>query len=388
MKILMIHPHDLFSSQEPWTIRIKKFAAVFKRNGHDIRMVYYPLDSSRVRYPFKRDGIEYFPWSRKVGLRPLLNNLKQARQLGAWADMVHLQKCFYHAALPALCAAYLNNKPLHYDWDDWEIKIFNHSAKQPLLIRFYLGMLERVLPLLAESVSVSSRRLAEECRKYGVPEGRIFPAPVGADLEMFNPGVSGLRVRERYNITGEMAIYIGQLHGGQYAEQFIRAAKMVLNRRQGTRFVVVGDGYQRQELEKFSQRLGLEGQMLFTGPVPHEEMPQYVAAADVAVACFEANDITECKSPLKIAEYLAAGKAIAASDVGEVKRMLGGAGVLAVPGDAGSLAETIIRLFEDEPLRKRLQLKARQRAEEIFNWENTAINVLKAYSGEKQGTRG
>jgi len=104
-----------------------------------------------------------------------------------------------------------------------------------------------------------------------------------------------------------------------------------------------------------------------------------MAAADIAIACFEDNDITRCKSPLKIAEYMSCGKPIVASNVGEVNTMLGGAGVLTEPDNPEDLARGIIKLLGDEPLRKRLSVKARQRAEEIYNWENTARNLIKAY---------
>jgi len=98
------------------------------------------------------------------------------------------------------------------------------------------------------------------------------------------------------------------------------------------------DGYQAEELKKISGQFSLNGKLIFTGAVSHELVPQYIAAADVCVACFEENEVTLCKSPLKIVEYLACGKAIVASDVGEVSNMLGGSGVLTRPGDADSVA--------------------------------------------------
>ena len=379
MNILMIHPHDLFSKEEPWTIRIINIAVEFKKNNHAVKVIYFPLEYKPEQRNFYMQDIEFIPLSRKVGVKPYLNNTRFLYKLCQWADIIHFQKCFYHAALPALINGFLNRKHIHYDWDDWEIKIFHYSARQPWLIGIFLLAMERFIPLLCDTISVSSERLRQECIRYGVDAKRITTAPVGADLELFNPNVSGIRIRERYNIEGPLIMYMGQLHGGQYAEQFIRAAKMILNRDPRINFMIVGGGYRLEELKNLSKDLDLSQNIIFTGAVSHKETPLYLAAADVAVACFEDNDITQCKSPLKIAEYLASGKPIVASDVGEVKRMLGGAGILTVPGDAQDLACGIMKILDDEPLRKRLSSKARERAEEIYNWEKTSQNLLNLY---------
>jgi len=77
---------------------------------------------------------------------------------------------------------------------------------------------------------------------------------------------------------------------------------------------------------------------------------------------------------------MASGKAIVASKVGEVRKMLGGAGFLAAAGDYQSLAEGINALLNDRELCKKLGLAARMRAERKFNWSYTATNLLEAYN--------
>ncbi|MFH2136943.1 MAG: glycosyltransferase family 4 protein [Candidatus Omnitrophota bacterium] len=380
MNILMVHPHDVFSQEEPWTVRIKNIAAEFKKKHHQVKIVYFPLRFPAHQQEFSVEGVEYIPLSRRLGIRLYIRNIKKMIELCGWADIVHFQKCFYYAALPALIGAFIKHKPVHYDWDDWEIKIFHYSCSQPWLVGTFLAALERFMPAICDSVSVSSYRLREECIRYGVAPERIAMAPVGADLKLFHPEVSGVRVRERFNIEGPLVIYLGQLHGGQYVEQFIKASKIVLNKSWPVKFMIVGDGYRLKELKDMADKLDLTDKLIFTGPVPHREAPLYLAAADIAVACFEDNDITRCKSPLKIAEYLASGKPIVASNVGEVKRMLGGAGVVTLPGDVQNLAEGITKLLDDELLRKRLRVKARARAEEIYNWAITSENLLNIYS--------
>ncbi|TAM34230.1 glycosyltransferase, partial [bacterium] len=91
------------------------------------------------------------------------------------------------------------------------------------------------------------------------------------------------------------------------------------------------------------------------------------------------NSATCCKSPLKIAEYLASGKPMVASKVGEVESMVGEAGILVTPGDTAALAEKIEFLVSNKDLRAGLGKEARIRAENIYNWEKSSERLLEAY---------
>ena len=383
MNILMIHPHDIYSSAEPWTVRIVYLAREFQKKGHQIKLVYFPLEYNHQEPSELSEGITAIPLSRKHGPHIFLANIFLVWRLAGWAQVVHFQKCFYYAALPAMIAAVMRGKHLHYDWDDWEVRIYEVSTRPSFLrnlIRNFLLILENNIPKVADTVSVASSRLRSECQKLIQPRNSIFDAPVGADLARFNPSISGQPIRQKYGITKPLVLYLGQLHGGQYVELFIRtAAKLLKDYQENLTFMIVGDGYLAGELKKTSSHLGIDNALIFTGAVPHELVPQYIAAADVCVACFEENEVTLCKSPLKIVEYLASGKAIVASSVGDVPQMLQEAGVLAKPGDIDSLATGIISLIKNTDLRNQLGRLARKRAEEKYNWTVTASNILTAY---------
>ncbi|HTY45709.1 MAG TPA: glycosyltransferase family 4 protein [Patescibacteria group bacterium] len=384
MNILMLHPHDIHSTFEPWTVRIVYIAKELIKKGHSVKLVYFPLERQEQGPRQLSDGLVALPLSRRHGPGVLIRNIAYVYKLAAWADVVHVQKCFYQAVLPAITAAVLRGKPLHYDWDDWEVKIYEASAAPGRLkgfIQGFLGILENTLPRLADTVSVASGRLKEECTKLGIDRAKIFDAHVGADIAKFHPGVSGQRVRKKYNIQNPLVLYLGQLHGGQYVELFIEtAARLLRQHQQDLSFMIVGDGYRAQELKRIAEQKQLNGSLIFTGAVSHELVPEYVAAADVCVACFEENEVTVCKSPLKIVEYLSSGKAIVASSVGEVPHMLQEAGILVQPGSATSLAEGILRIIRDGSLRQRLEAGARKRAQEEYNWTVTTENILRAYA--------
>ncbi len=386
MNILMVHPHDIYSPKEPWSVRIVYLAREFEKKGHQVKLVYFPLPWENQQVSEISPGISAIPLSRHHGPHVLLKNICRVFRLAQWADVVHFQKCFYNAALPAMIAACVRGKHLHYDWDDWEVKIYEVSTKPGLLrdlIRWFLIALESSIPLAADTISVASQRLRVECKKITKKEENIVDAHVGADLLRFSPSLSGAPVRETFGITRPLVLYLGQLHGGQYVELFIRTAeKLVKEYKEDYSFMIVGDGYMANALKTMAKDKGLDGALIFAGAIAHELVPSYIAAADVCVACFEENDVTRCKSPLKVVEYLASGKAIVASNVGEVPAMLGDAGILTVPGDSDSLAQGIRQVLSDRKLKAELEKRARKRAEVEYNWEVTARNILKAYRNE------
>jgi len=379
MRVLLVHPHDVWSPQEPWTIRILQLARCLRRMGHDARVAYFPrTDEPRAQPSVWRD-VPLIPLDRSAHPWSLIRNTLRLIRLAGSCDVLHLQKAFHWAAVPTLTAAWIRRKPLHYDWDDWELEIYRDSANpaSPVIL-WWLGLLERWLPQLAQTVSVASERLRQEALAVGVPADHLWWAPVGADPEEFHPQCSAVLPRQRWGLNGATVLYVGQLHGGQYVELVLKAAALTQQEIPSVRVLIVGDGYQRRELERLAAELKLSC-VTFVGAVPREEVPAYVAAADVCVAAFEANPVTECKSPLKIAEYLAAGKPIVASDVGEVSRMIGESGVLVPPGNAEELAAAILRLLNDPSERQRLGCLARARATTSLNWMHTAQRLTEAY---------
>ena len=381
MRILMVHPHDIHSPAEPWTRRVKGLAKEFMKNGHEVKLAYFPLSNKNLAI-HPESGYEAIPLDRTSSPPIFLKNIFRLTELARWADIVHFQKCQHYASIPAVFAAYLTGKPLHYDWDDWEEMIWYESCGRKLhsrFIGFSFKVLERFLPILSDTVSVASRGLRDLAIRFGVRQENIYPAPVGADLESFHPGIDGHHLKPAYNIRNRLVLYIGQLHGAQYIDLFIKAASIVLHKDPNVAFMIVGEGFMERMLKDLVYELGIEDKVIFAGSIPHHKIPEYIAAADVCVATFRNTAVTRCKSPLKIVEYMAMGKAIVASNVGEVRNMLGGVGILTEAGNPHALAAGILRILPDKGLQDNLGRFARFRAERSYNWAKTASSLSMAY---------
>jgi len=180
LKILMLHPHDIYSAKEPWTIRIVEIAKQLVKKGHEVKLIYFPLPK-KERGRLKSDKIKEFetiPFSRRS--YDLIRNILKIRKYAKRADIIHIQKCFPNSSLPALFGAFFYNKPIHYDWDDWEYEIYNFSPPSRLF-GFYLNTIEKIIPKLADTMSVASYRLKELAITRGFDEKKIVMAHVGVD---------------------------------------------------------------------------------------------------------------------------------------------------------------------------------------------------------------
>lgn len=386
MKLLLLHPHDV--RYFPWTIRIIKIAEELTKRGHEVTLVHpvlpqWELDEfpRKVIFTVPEDA-PYRVIRLKERNRHLIANLRTVMDLARGVDLIHVQKCYPNVVVPALVSAWRWNLPVHYDWDDHEeaivIRVPGIARGFGRLTRFY----ERKLPKYVDTISTASLEIRRMAVERGADPSRIVDAPVGADLEVYSPENDGSSVRSNPEFPigdRSLVVYLGQLEGSAYAELFIDAARMVGTKHPEARFLVVGGGTLLKRLQKIVKQGNLGKTIRLTGYVNREEVPTYLAAADVAVACFEDNEITRCKSPLKIAEYMAAGKAIVAGNVGEVPRMLGNSGILTRPGDSVSLAEGIIRYIENPNLRREHAKTSRLRAEETYNWQRTTENIETAY---------
>ncbi len=157
-------------------------------------------------------------------------------------------------------------------------------------------------------------------------------------------------------------------------ETAVRALGVLAPQRPNLRFVVVGDGPERDGLERLAAELGVS--TLFLGQRANDEMPDLLAAMDVLVCSSRFEGM-----PLSVLEWMAAGKAIVASRVGGIPSTLedGREGVLVPRRDHAAFAHEIGRLLDDPAERRRLGEAAQRRQREAFRFEQTVARVESLY---------
>lgn len=119
--------------------------------------------------------------------------------------------------------------------------------------------------------------------------------------------------------------------------------------------LVVGEGPRKAWVEGFVAGAGLTDAVTLTGWVAHVDLPGVIARMDVATAPYPAAE-GHYFSPLKLFEYLACGRPVVASRIGQIASLLNGteAALLVPPGDAAALAAALLRLAHDPTLAAKL----------------------------------
>jgi glycosyltransferase involved in cell wall biosynthesis len=268
--------------------------------------------------------------------------------------------------------------PLVLEYNGSEVWVADHWDRPFGLRGTFLGV-EEVNLRHADLIVTVSDALRDQLLARGVAPERVFAQPNGVDPSRYHPGVDGAEVRRRHGLRERTVFgFIGTFGVWHGAPVLARAARRVLAERPDVRFLFVGDGATRAETEAILA--GHAGACVFAGAVPQEDGPAHLAAMDVLVSPHvgNADGSRFFGSPTKLFEYMAMGRAIAASRLEQIGEVLedGRTALLVPPGDDEALARALVRLADDAGLRARLGAAARRRALERHTWEAGVRRLL------------
>lgn len=261
--------------------------------------------------------------------------------------------------------------------------VYERSAASTLAGTLAATLLRRPLVLEVNDFSVSACSL-RACQAVVTPDRgsipafareRVLPLEWGVNTDVFHPRADGSRVRQQYRL-GEKptAIFVGSGLAWHGLDDLIDAAALLLRWRRPIIFLVVGGGGGIEEQQKRVRQLGISEAFRFTGAVPYESVPALLAAADVALAPYNRllgrQGRERMASPIKLFEYMAAGKAIITTAVGNCRQLIvhGVSGWAVGENSPQDLAQALDLLAGDSSLRQRLGANARRAAVEKYSW--------------------
>jgi glycosyltransferase involved in cell wall biosynthesis len=240
--------------------------------------------------------------------------------------------------------------------------------------RWLEGRAERPALLGADLVACGSEAVVKQVLRIGVPDRRVLLTPTGVNLELFAEPPDPVPLRRRMGLEDRFVVgWIGSFRRFHALEQAVEAAAGV----PGAALLLVGDGPERVRIERLAHDRGVSA--TFTGTVAHHELPAYLAVMDAAVI-LAPRDEPFHYSPLKLAEYMAAGLPVVVPAVGQLAhRLTDGVDALVVTADDGAALGTALRRLRDDPEeRARLGKAARAAAEAEWSWDDQVQRVIDA----------
>jgi glycosyltransferase involved in cell wall biosynthesis len=272
--------------------------------------------------------------------------------------------------------------PLFLEYNGSEVWIGKHwdmSGMIPLLERF-----EALNLAAAERIFVVSEVERQNLLRIKVPEEKIVVNSNGVDTETFRPGAGGAAMRHELGISENEVVagFVGTF-GPWHGVLTLAEAIASMPPDSGVRFLLIGAGRFRDDVERIIRDAQRESQVIFAGHVDHRRVPALLDACDILlsphVPLQDGSDFFG--SPTKLFEYMAMGKGIVASRLGQIGDVLTDeeTALLVEPANVRELSEAILRLTNSRELRERLGTAARRTAIERHTWKQNAQRVIDGY---------
>jgi glycosyltransferase involved in cell wall biosynthesis len=234
-----------------------------------------------------------------------------------------------------------------------------------------------------DAVVTISQGLYDDVRARGVAPDDLFIVPNAVDVARFfpdrperaDPAPGGGATR------AVMVGFIGSFYSYEGLELLVEAARVLVQLRPQTRFVLVGGGPEEARLRSLCSASQLDDCMTFPGWVPHDRIDEWYRQIDILVYPRRRNRLTELVTPLKVLEAMAKGKTVLAADVGGPRELIeeGQNGFLFEAGNVSDLLRRLIDLI-DTPVRcEATGARARRFVEDERSWKVVAATYDRVY---------
>lgn len=300
---------------------------------------------------------------------------RHAREMLAEMHILHVHHPFVSGSF-GLYAANRYKIPL----------VFTNHTRYDLYVKQYLKLLPEAISDTAlqtyfhsfsqgcDALVAPSEGMAEVMRGW-LTAGKIVVIPNGVEIERFaSPARRVTRAELGLPDNAVIALYVGRMSGEKGLARLLQLFRHIIVEHATVYLVLVGDGPELDDLRQLAHELGISERVRFTGGVPYERVPEYMAAGDFFVSASQSE-----VHPLTYIEAAAARlPALGIRSPGIADTIIDGkTGLLAENNDL-SFGLRFLRLAQDAELRQRLGKQAGEHARQ-FSVENNARRLLELY---------
>jgi glycosyltransferase involved in cell wall biosynthesis len=321
-----------------------------------------------------------FPYNHKSS-KEILKLIKNHK-----IDLLYLQHHDFHYGLDLLKKK--TNIPILLQIDSIEQWVKQNWGGK-LYFKNMINWCEEIEVQAADAILVISETVKNQLTElYDIDQNKIFISPSGVDTDKFNPSIKGEDIRAKYGLSNTDYVigYSGLFNLYHGIDTLVKSIPTIVNEIKNVKFLLIGDGQLRPEIDNFVEKNHLEHLVTITGLVPYKDVPQHLAACDILVSPFNSSaNTTFFNSPIKTFEYMAMGKPIVTTNIGELKSICIDSenSIVMDEGSFDSLAQSILRLKQNDELRTKISQNARDFVVKNFSWSNKYDLIMEVYNNFK-----
>lgn len=245
-------------------------------------------------------------------------------------------------------------------------------------INTFFNLLGKFILKKADTIRVGTNYEKDKLHKIlKIDNNKISVIPVNSDLSKFNCN-NGELTRNSYLKDGfdKIIIFSGRLVPQKDIITLLRAFQIIKNSRPTTLLLIVGSGPEENTLKRLCKDLVIENNVIFTGSIEHNKIPEYLSACDLYAissifegTCIAMAEAMASKKPVVATEFAGAFDLIANGETGfRVKQ-----------GDYKTFAEKILFLLDNPDIAKKIGENAAKKVEEVFSNNQNINKVIKMW---------
>jgi glycosyltransferase involved in cell wall biosynthesis len=202
------------------------------------------------------------------------------------------------------------------------------------------------------------------------------------DLNIFVPEKYDQEIADKYGLTGNVVFgFIGSFYYYEGLDILLESYMKLNNKLNDVKLLLVGDGPAMKSLYERAKQMKLNGRVIFTGRVPHQDIRRYYSVIDVLVYPRKKMRLTDLVTPLKPLEAMSMGRIVAGSDVGGIRELIthNKDGYLFSAGSVQSLAQKMSELYENRSNFETISKTAFETVRRKHSWELAVKRYLPVY---------
>lgn len=340
------------------SIHSHKWINFFSNLGHKI--IWISLVPATIKVS---DNIEYYEFTSGIfssifKVRKLITKLNP--------DIVHIHYLGYYGLLGLFSGS---NKIISTPWGSDVIEGKKSFFKKQILYRILRK---------SKLIICDAYHMRDELMKLNVPSEKINIINFGVDTKKFVKQERNFKILNKFNISNELTIISLRNFEPVYdIKTLILAAKIILQRIPNVHFLLVGRGTLEKELKELVRRLGINSSIHFTGFIDKELLPSLLSSSDIYVS----TSLSDAGIAASTAEAMSCEIPVVISDSGENDQWINDMvnGFLFSTKSSEQLAEILIKLIKDEPLRKKVGKEGRNNILKKNDYENEMKKVNDLY---------